>query len=350
MWGDDLSGTMQDAGGVGGLLALTEPSNPLATNAQFVAYDGNGNVSALVDGGSGALTANYEYGPFGEGVRATGPLAKGDPFRFSTKYCDDQTDMIMYTARPYAPFIGHFLSRDPIEEDGGLNLYMFCGNDSVDNWDLLGDAWKVDREGKDRALVTGDCGDTVEQLAQLIHLNAGDYQKWLKAVTGQLPNSVTDPIPAGGGTFSIPNIGYVDASAYNIGGLGWRLQSYVHSLRSSWKSEGLEVVYTSTWSTTKSSILDHLASDNIYKFAYIGHGWSGQLTGLSDSGGTGDDRGIIAAGGYTQYGIARMELIACQSDNQSDLWKRNVSKLGTLRTAKGEVKLFNFDFVDEAGQ
>ena len=31
-----------------------------------------------------------------------------------------------------------FLSRDPIEEAGGLNLYGFCGNDPVNKWDYQG--------------------------------------------------------------------------------------------------------------------------------------------------------------------------------------------------------------------
>jgi len=31
-----------------------------------------------------------------------------------------------------------FLNRDPIEEAGGLNLYGFCGNDGVNNYDYLG--------------------------------------------------------------------------------------------------------------------------------------------------------------------------------------------------------------------
>jgi hypothetical protein len=32
------------------------------------------------------LVAHYQYGPFGEVLRATGPMAKANPFRFSTKY------------------------------------------------------------------------------------------------------------------------------------------------------------------------------------------------------------------------------------------------------------------------
>jgi hypothetical protein len=34
--------------------------------------------------------------------------------------------------------MGRWLSRDPIEEDGGMNLYGMVGNDSVNRWDVLG--------------------------------------------------------------------------------------------------------------------------------------------------------------------------------------------------------------------
>ena len=59
-----------------------------------------------------------EYGPFGELIRATGPMAKVNPFRWSTKYQDDESDLVMYPARPYNPSTGRFLSRDPIGEPG----------------------------------------------------------------------------------------------------------------------------------------------------------------------------------------------------------------------------------------
>ena len=61
-WGLDLSGSPQGAGGVGGLLWMTIPSG---TNAgmYFYAYDGNGNVMALVNAAYGIRSAVYEYGP-----------------------------------------------------------------------------------------------------------------------------------------------------------------------------------------------------------------------------------------------------------------------------------------------
>jgi RHS repeat-associated protein len=113
--------------------------NGAQTTNCFVAFDGNGNVAALADAASTNILAHYEYGPFGELLRATGPMAKANPFRFSTKYQDDETDLMMYPARPYNPSTGHWLSRDPAEEEqGGPNLYGFVGNDPVGSVDYLG--------------------------------------------------------------------------------------------------------------------------------------------------------------------------------------------------------------------
>lgn len=43
-----------------------------------------------------------------------------------------------YGYRYYDPVTGRWPSRDPIEEEGGLNLYGFLDNDGVNWWDLLG--------------------------------------------------------------------------------------------------------------------------------------------------------------------------------------------------------------------
>jgi len=135
-WGTDLSGSAQGAGGVGGLLAIGYHGT--ATTNAFVAYDGNGNVTALINAGDGTLLANYDYGPFGEVIRATGPARGTNPFRFSSKYQDDESDLLYYGHRYYKPSTGTWLNRDPLEEEGGINLYTFVQNDSVSYTDMLG--------------------------------------------------------------------------------------------------------------------------------------------------------------------------------------------------------------------
>ncbi|MBP7825197.1 MAG: RHS repeat-associated core domain-containing protein [Verrucomicrobia bacterium] len=128
LWGLDLSGSLQEAGGVSGLLAITDVSQ----GSHFCEYDGNGNVTALVKADGAGLTAQYEYGPFGELLRATGLMAKANPFRFSTKYQDDETDLLYSGYRYYDPSTGRWLSRDPIEEKGSGNLYAFVDGRPID--------------------------------------------------------------------------------------------------------------------------------------------------------------------------------------------------------------------------
>ncbi len=133
-WGLDASGSMQGAGGVGGLLMVNAGSG----GVHFPAYDLNGNVIGLVNAANGNISAKYEYGTFGEVFSSVGDMAKVNPFGFSTKYTDNETDLLYYGYRYYSPALGRWLSRDPIEEQGGLNLYGFVNNDPVNKWDKLG--------------------------------------------------------------------------------------------------------------------------------------------------------------------------------------------------------------------
>jgi RHS repeat-associated protein len=127
VWGTDLSGSLAGAGGVGGLLKVTYYGST-TTNA-FVAYDGNGNVAALADAANGTVAARYEYGPFAEPIRVSGSMADAQPIRFSTKYTDRESDLLYYGYRYYNPSTGRWLNRDPLQEEGGSNLYGFVGND-----------------------------------------------------------------------------------------------------------------------------------------------------------------------------------------------------------------------------
>jgi len=136
-WGTDLSGSSQGAGGVGGLLSMTVYGSTNA-GSYFYAFDGNGNVSALVNAANGIMVAQYEYGPFGEVIRATGPMAKANPIRFSTKFSDDETGLCYYGYRYYDPSTGRWPNRDPIGEKGGKNIYAFVGNDPIFYVDVLG--------------------------------------------------------------------------------------------------------------------------------------------------------------------------------------------------------------------
>jgi len=205
IWGLDLSGTMQGAGGglprerkgrsrqtptitstrmsprnpgvtsnclsrgEGGLLMVIDHAG--STKRHYAAYDGNGSpreinavtrqwhsrihrdarpqpaftnlshgeiVMGLADSTTGKWSARYEYGPFGEPMRANGDLAYANPMRWSTKYTDGESGLVYYGYRSYNPSTGRRLSRDPIDEDGGRNLYAFCLNEPLSRFDSLG--------------------------------------------------------------------------------------------------------------------------------------------------------------------------------------------------------------------
>mgnify|MGYP006273707749 CR=1 FL=1 len=97
-----------------------------------------GQVTGLVDAGNGTRVAEYEYDPFGRPLRTTGTYAEENPIRFSSQYTDQETGLVYFGFRYYHPQWGRLLNRDPIEEEGGINLYQFVSNDPVNRWDLLG--------------------------------------------------------------------------------------------------------------------------------------------------------------------------------------------------------------------
>jgi RHS repeat-associated protein len=138
LWGPDLGGTRHTAGGVGGLLSITQHKGPLKATYQAFA-DGNGNILRLTNPTTPQQpAAEYAYGPFGEPLQASGAMGQMNPFRFSTKPTDDFTGLVYYGYRWYSPEIGKWVSRDPIGEEGGVSLYGMVENDVVNQRDKLG--------------------------------------------------------------------------------------------------------------------------------------------------------------------------------------------------------------------
>ena len=130
-WGKDLSGTFQGAGGVAGLLYL------MVDGAIYIpCYDNNGNVTRYVDA-NGITVATNVYDAFGRTISQSGPLADVFRHRFSSKYFDIETGLYYYGYRFYHPVLMRWLTRDPIEERGGLNFYSFVNNNPF-NIDKLG--------------------------------------------------------------------------------------------------------------------------------------------------------------------------------------------------------------------
>lgn len=127
VWGEDLSGLLQSAGGVGGLLLERSVGDNLPV------YDGNGNIIAYKNS-EGNMVATYSYDPFGNIIEHSGLKFS---YQFSTKTQEELSGLYYYGYRFYNPRMGKWISRD-IEENISINLYGFIENNSIDYYDILG--------------------------------------------------------------------------------------------------------------------------------------------------------------------------------------------------------------------
>jgi RHS repeat-associated protein len=154
-WGLDLSGSMQGAGGVGGLLAV-RIDDVSGAPSYYPAYDGNGNVCQYLDSG-GSDYIHVEYDPFGNLTRDKHNTADDAPYLFSSKPRDLETGLYYYGFRQYDPMLGRWPSRDPIGEGGEPNLYGFIGNESIAFVDAVGLIRRPPRQGDQKSVFSISC-------------------------------------------------------------------------------------------------------------------------------------------------------------------------------------------------
>ena len=101
----------------------------------YYTTDHLGSIRELVDG-DGTIRARYEYGPYGKRTKLDGDLDAD--FGFTGHYTHDASDLVLAQYRGYDPSVGRWLSRDPIEEEGGINLYGYVWNGPICAIDPLG--------------------------------------------------------------------------------------------------------------------------------------------------------------------------------------------------------------------
>jgi RHS repeat-associated protein len=138
--GPDLSGSLEGAGGIGGLLARSSGySSGNWTSHAYYHADGNGNITCLINA-SQSVVASYRYDPFGNTLSQSGSLAAANVYCFSSKEIHSNTNSVLYYYgyRFYDPSLQRWINRDPIEEEGGMNLYEFVGNEPTLQIDPFG--------------------------------------------------------------------------------------------------------------------------------------------------------------------------------------------------------------------
>lgn len=131
-------------------LGIDEPLAMLRGNTMsYYQADGLGSVTSLSDS-KGNLISTYEYDSFGNLLASTGSIS--NPFRFTGREFDAETDLYFYRARYYDPSIGRFISEDPIRFNAETNFYTYASNNPIlfiDPWGLCATKtvkiWDVER-------------------------------------------------------------------------------------------------------------------------------------------------------------------------------------------------------------
>jgi RHS repeat-associated protein len=84
----------------------------------------------------------YDYDPYGRySINSSGDSASD--FRYTGHYYHEKSGLSLAPFRAYDADLGRWLSRDPIAESGGINLYGYCGGDPINYVDGSGLAMYV---------------------------------------------------------------------------------------------------------------------------------------------------------------------------------------------------------------
>ena len=112
-------------------------SAPSAVQHYYYTKDHLGSIREVVASDGTTVESIYDYSPWGE-VTKTGGTGVESDFLYTSHFYHSTSDLHLTLYRAYDPELGMWLSRDPIAENGGLNLYAYVLNDPINYWDPYG--------------------------------------------------------------------------------------------------------------------------------------------------------------------------------------------------------------------
>nr|CUV15892.1 protein of unknown function [Ralstonia solanacearum] len=87
---------------------------------------------------NGRAVTHTEYGPYGELVKSQGRAEYRADFGYAGMQYHAASGMYLTQYRAYDPGTGRWVSRDPIGELGGINLYAYVGGNPISLTDRRG--------------------------------------------------------------------------------------------------------------------------------------------------------------------------------------------------------------------
>ncbi len=106
-----------------------------STTKYFYDLEHLGSIREMTDN-TGVVQAQYAFDPFGQVTRISESAASD--FGYAGYYLHSRSELNLTRTRAYSSLFARFISRDPIEEEADLNLYVYVGNKPVNLVDPSG--------------------------------------------------------------------------------------------------------------------------------------------------------------------------------------------------------------------
>jgi RHS repeat-associated protein len=138
--------------------------NPDTTTSYYYLRDHLGSIREMTDS-TGAIKARYDYDPWGNRTKLAGGLDAD--FGFTGHYYHSPSNLHLAPYRAYDSTVGRWISRDPLGEKGGLNVYRYVRNNILNLTDPDG------RNPLTGALIGGEIGSVFPGLGTIIGAGIG---------------------------------------------------------------------------------------------------------------------------------------------------------------------------------
>jgi RHS repeat-associated protein len=106
------------------------------TTNYFYTRDHLGSIREMIASDGATIDARYSYDPYGRATQVSGSLSCD--FQYAGMYEHATSGLNLTQYRAYDPNVGRWLSRDPIGESGGIDLYGYVGNSPTNAIDPFG--------------------------------------------------------------------------------------------------------------------------------------------------------------------------------------------------------------------